>query len=431
MRSQADRQNLQAIVRRLSTHLRPVANAPSAASALQRAQQSVATGIPSAPATPIFSAAYRASVISLILRMCSSATYSNVTNFAWLIDTLVELTYVARTLGTDSATTGMPSLGAQLRDTLIDVVARVRQIRPYAAKKMSALLQDEDLLDEGEASDAAEVLGAAAWICGEYCRWVLTVFLLPYPSSADSGLISDLEDPRPIIASLFGSSTTSTLPPRILALYIHNGVKITASWLGALYESWDESAVEQIRSITAALESQLAQCAKSPDAELQERAAELGGLLQLVRQGLDLPRALVDTDPEQNGEDADGSGGGFASSSRQPPGSLKLLEPLFFSHELNPVNPKAQSLVAPPERLDLDAALNPTAWAAFDDETVTADEVDDYGRPIRRHIATDRDDGSIKAKKKGTKSGTKKSRKRADLAGDGHSPQVRLTPSRS
>ncbi|GAA5965977.1 hypothetical protein JCM8115_004782 [Rhodotorula mucilaginosa] len=399
----ADRQNLQAIVRRLSTHLRPVANAPSAASVLQRAQQSVATGIPSAPATPIFSAAYRASVISLILRMCSSATYSNVTNFAWLIDTLVELTYVARTLGTDSATTGMPSLGAQLRDTLIDVVARVRQIRPYAAKKMSALLQDEDLLDEGEASDAAEVLGAAAWICGEYCR--------------------DLEDPRPIIASLFGSSTTSTLPPRILALYIHNGVKITASWLGALYESWDESAVEQIRSITAALESQLAQCAKSPDAELQERAAELGGLLQLVRQGLDLPRALVDTDPEQNCEDADGSGGGFASSSRQPPGSLKLLEPLFFSHELNPVNPKAQSLVAPPEGLDLDAALNPTARAAFDDETVTADEVDDYGRPIRRHIATDRDDGSIKAKKKGTKSGTKKSRKRADLAGDGHSPQ--------
>ncbi len=109
-------------------------------------------------------------MISLILRMCSSATYSNVSNFAWLIDILVELTYVARTLGTDSATTGMPSLGAQLRDTLIDVVARVRQIRPYAAKKMSALLQDEDLLDEGEASDAAEVLGAAAWICGEYCR---------------------------------------------------------------------------------------------------------------------------------------------------------------------------------------------------------------------------------------------------------------------
>ena len=254
----------------------------------------------------------------------------------------------------------------------------------------------------------------------------LLIVFLPYcTSKADSSGISDLEDPRPIIASLFGSSTTSTLPPRILALYIHNGVKITASWLGALYESWDESAVEQIRLITAALESQLAQCAKSPDVELQERAAELGGLLQLVRQGLDLPRALVDTDPEQNGEDADGSGDGFASSSRQPPGSLKLLEPLFFSHELNPVNPKAQSLVAAPEGLDLDAALNPTAWAALDEETVTAEEVDDYGRPIRRHNATDGDDSSVKVKKKGAKSGTKESRKRADLGRDGHSPQVR------
>lgn len=109
--------------------------------------------------------------------MCSSATYSNVSNFAWLIDTLIELTYIARTLQAEPTPAGTATLGAQLRDLLIDVVARVRQIRPYAAKKMSALLQDEDLLDEGEASDAAEVLGAAAWICGEYCRYVRSSFV--------------------------------------------------------------------------------------------------------------------------------------------------------------------------------------------------------------------------------------------------------------
>ncbi|GAA5867239.1 hypothetical protein JCM3774_002385 [Rhodotorula dairenensis] len=405
----ADRQNLQAIVRRLSTHLRPAPTTQSAASALQHAQHSVAAGTPSVPTIPVFSTAYRASVISLIVRMCSSATYSNVTNFAWLIDTLVELTYVARTLQADSASTNTPSLGSQLRDTLIDVVARVRQIRPYAAKKVSALLQDEDLLNEGEASDAAEVLGAAAWICGEYCR--------------------DLEDPRPIIASLFGSSTTSTLPPRILALYVHNGVKITANWLSGMYESWDETAVEQIRSITSALENQLAQCARSSDVELQERAAELGGLLQLVRQGLDRPRALVDTEavePDQVKADAAeaSSASGFASSSRQPPESLKLLEPLFFSHELNPVNPKAQSLVVPPEGLDLDAALNPSAWATLVEEDVASEETDDYGRPIRRYAAAVRDDGPVKAKKKKEKSGTKKSRKRGDLARDGYSPEL-------
>lgn len=106
--------------------------------------------------------------------MTSSGTYSNVTNFAWLIDTLVELTYIAHSLqpgqSAPAPSADLPSLGAQLRDELIDVAARVKQIRPYATRKMAALIQDEDLLESGEAGDAAEVLGAAAWICGEYCR---------------------------------------------------------------------------------------------------------------------------------------------------------------------------------------------------------------------------------------------------------------------
>lgn len=228
---------------------------------------------------------------------------------------------------------------------------------------------------------------------------------------------------------MFGSSTTSTLPPRILALYVHNGVKITAKWLSGLYESWDESAVEQIRSITSALESQLAQCAGSPDVELQERAAELGGLLQLVRQGLDRPRAFVESEASDSGQgDVDveaTSPSGFVTSSRQPPDSLQLLEPMFFSHELNPVNPKAQSLVVPPEGLDLDASLNPSAWAALTDEYVANEEVDDYGRPIRRYVAVTTDQGKVKKKDK-SKSGTKKSRKRGDVGRDGYSPQVRL-----
>lgn len=222
-----------------------------------------------------------------------------------------------------------------------------------------------------------------------------------------------------MIASLFGSSTTSTLPPRILAIYIHNGVKITASWLSALSESWDESAVEQIKSITSALESQLAQCSKSTDAELQERAAELGGLLQLVRQGLDLPRDLIETEPSDS-NDADDSNG-FATSRRHPPASLKLLEPLFFSHELNPVNPKAQSLVAPPEGLDLDTALHAGAWAEFDGEAAEPPaEVDDYGRPIRKFTSGGGDEAiSTKdKKKKKDKSGSKKSRKRTPAESD-------------
>ncbi|BGO90401.1 hypothetical protein NBRC10512_004114 [Rhodotorula toruloides] len=394
-----NRQNLQTIVRRLLTHLRPSASTASAAASLLRAQQAATTGAPATPSTPAISTAYRSSLISLILRMTSSGTYSNVSNFAWLIDTLVELAYISQTLQTDptapaATANSPPTVGSQLRDQLIDVTARVRQIRPYAARKMATLIQDEDLLGTGDSGDATEVLGAAAWICGEYCR--------------------DLDDPRPVIASLFGSSTTSSLPPRILALYVHNGVKIYASWLSALAEAWDESSIDQIRSITTALENQLAECAKSQDVELQERAAELHGLLQLVRTGLDAPRPVVHSTATA-GEGPSDEAGGFASSSRAPPRSLNLLDPLFFSHELNPVNPKAQGLVTVPEGLDLDVAINASAWAAEDGASADErePEVDEFGRLLRvAVVASEETERAGKKKKKGKGVSGKKSKRR-------------------
>ncbi|GAA5949476.1 hypothetical protein JCM3765_002674 [Sporobolomyces pararoseus] len=398
-----NRQNLQGIVNRLMTHLRPPSSnsaSSSAADALRKAQQaSEIAATASSSSTPSLSASYRSSLILLIVRMSSSGTYANVSNFAWLIDTLIELTYISLTIQSDSKT---PSIGSKLRDQFVDVAARVRAIRPYAAQKAAALIQDEDLLDQGDGLEAAEVLGAAAWICGEYCR--------------------DLPDPRPLIASLFGSSTTSSLPPHILSLYIHNGVKIYASWLSSLSQEWDDSNLEQIRSISNALEGQLAECAQNPDVELQERAAELGGLLELVRKGLDSPRPLVERTPsngfdggEEQGEEeqsGEGQDDGFASSSRAPPASLQILDSLFFLYELNPVNPKAQGMVALPEGLDLDNTINPL-WGTEKDglELSEDEEVDDFGRPLRRKVQEEEAPTSKKKKGKGT---TKKgsSRKR-------------------
>ncbi|GAA5934194.1 Apl5p [Sporobolomyces koalae] len=384
-----NRQNLQAIVNRLMTQLRPVSAdsaSGSAADALRKAQQASANAAAaSATTAPTFSASYRSNLILLIVRMSSSGTYANVSNFAWLIDILIELTYISLTIQSESTASNnrAASLGSKLRDQLIDVAARVKAIRPYAAKKAAALIQDEELVDQGDEIEAAEVLGAAAWICGEYCR--------------------DLQDPRPLVASLFGSSTTSSLPPHILSLYIHNGVKIYASWLSALSHDWDDSNLDQIRSISTVLESQLAECAQSPDVELQERAAELGGLLEIVRKGLDSPRPVVeransngDSQAEDDGQTEDQ--GGFASSSRAPPASLTMLDSLFFHYELNPVNPKAQGMVAMPEGLDLEATLNPL-WRAGTDgfELSDVEEVDDFGRPVRRVVPAE--DASKKKKK--------------------------------
>jgi len=224
-----------------------------------------------------------------------------------------------------------------------------------------------------------------------------------------------LQDPRPIIASLFGSSTTSSLPPHILSLYIHNGVKIYASWLSALSQDWDDSNLDQIRSISNALEGQLAESARSTDVELQERAAELHGLLQIVRRGLDAPRPMVERsqsgdgfeDQTKEGEDGEN---GFSASTRAAPSSLTMLDSLFFLYELNPVNPKAQGIVTVPEGLDLEATINPL-WGMDKDglDVSDAEEVDDFGRPLRR---TAREEEVTTKKKKGKGTAKKGSSKR-------------------
>jgi len=154
------------------THLSSSSStAPSATDALKAAQQASANAAAaSSSTTPTFSASYRSSLVLLIIRMSSSGTYANVSNFAWLIDTLVELTYISLTIQPDLSSQKVQSVGSKIRDQLVDVAARVKAIRPYAAKKAAAMIQDEDLLDQGDGVEAAEVLGAAAWICGEYCR---------------------------------------------------------------------------------------------------------------------------------------------------------------------------------------------------------------------------------------------------------------------
>jgi AP-3 complex subunit delta-1 len=101
--------------------------------------------------------------------MCAQETYAHVSNFTWYIDVLVNLAYISLTIQQESPNLDA-SLGTRLRDTLIDVAARVRAVRPYMVKKMAQLLGDEDFLENGEGAGVSEVLGAAAWICGEYCQ---------------------------------------------------------------------------------------------------------------------------------------------------------------------------------------------------------------------------------------------------------------------
>jgi AP-3 complex subunit delta len=82
---------------------------------------------------------------------------------------LVDLAYVAGV-----------NVGIDIRNQLVDIVGRVRGVRRRAVELMMSILGDESFaLSTRDDGTCAEVLWAAAWICGEHCRCVLLAALLP------------------------------------------------------------------------------------------------------------------------------------------------------------------------------------------------------------------------------------------------------------
>ena len=162
-------------MQQLLSHL--VQSHTSAPSAVQSLSQHVVPVIPSkAPSAPSQSAAYRLVLSQSIISMCSNSTYDNVTDFEWYLSVLVDLTYISNV-----------DVGAQICDQLIDVVGRVRAARAYAVKLMVKLLSDQTLLmHASEPGTCSEVLWAAAWICGEYCRYVFPGSILAFTHLSSS-----------------------------------------------------------------------------------------------------------------------------------------------------------------------------------------------------------------------------------------------------
>lgn len=169
---QVNLSNLQSIVQQLLTHLtNPTTSQPSASHALSLISSSAT--VPSltvSPSSPLTSPAYRHLLTNRILSITAKDNYANVEDFDWYFAVLIDLAYVS------------PIPGTALRDALIDVAVRVRAIRPYVVKLCSRLLGDDAFVSNAasdEASDgSAEVLWGAAWICGEYSKYVLYLHVI-------------------------------------------------------------------------------------------------------------------------------------------------------------------------------------------------------------------------------------------------------------
>ncbi|KAI0059437.1 Adaptor protein complex AP-3 delta subunit, partial [Artomyces pyxidatus] len=370
------RENLQSIVQQLLSHLvRPdPSSLPSAAQSL--AQNASATS-PSTAVTSLAPAqlsAYRLILSRRIISICSQDTYSNIVDFQWYLSVLVDLAYVA---GVD--------VGAEIRDQLVDVVGRVRAVRRWAVELMVRLLSDETFLANAkEEGSCAEVLWAAAWICGENCR--------------------EIAEPQKLLPFLL-QDNISILSPETIGIYLQAAMKLFGTWASQLSQEWEEDDLPRVKDVVDTIRTRMSDFASSPEIEVQERAANALQLFSFIHADL----ASFHPRPDSIVELPDS----FESTNSQPayPKSLLLISPLFSTYDLNPVNPAAQANVPIPDGLDLESwIVQPPKDAAPEPSSAT---LGDDERPLKKVKGK----GKAKAKSKGT------------VQKNGTGPQVVLTPS--
>ncbi|KAI5116434.1 hypothetical protein M0805_000213 [Coniferiporia weirii] len=330
--------NLQSIVQQLLSHLVK----PDISTTRTAAQSLAAVAAEPAPARPAnspahSSVAYRTTLARRILTLCADDLYSNVSDFEWYVSVLIDLAYVARA-----------PVGDVIRDQLVDIVVRVKQVRRYAVQMSMRILEDETFLSgsgsDGEGAGCQEVLYAAAWICGEFS--------------------SELSDTRKVLPALLSADGTK-LAPDIVAIYIQSVAKIFGAWAAELASQWDEDDLQEVKASVGSIVSGMRIFASNPDFEVQERAANVLQLFNFIQ--ADLSSYRPRPKPEYENGFADASTSAFdpvGTTEPHFPKSLFLLQPLFSTYVLNPVAPEAQTSIVTPEGLDLDAWIVPRAKPA-------------------------------------------------------------------
>jgi AP-3 complex subunit delta-1 len=258
-------------VQQVLSHLVPDTSSSALVTAAQSLAQHAAPADPTAlkpHISPTQSPAYRLILSQRILTMCSQSMYENVTNFEWYLSVLVDLAHVANV-----------DIGSQIRDQLVDVVGRVKGVRRYAVKLMYTLLCDDTMLhnarDEGSCS---EVLWAAAWICGEYCRSVRHT--RPRPQPLIISVSSELSEPQKLLPYLL-QPQIATLLPEIIAVYIQAASKIFGHWTDQVAQRWDDDDLPEVKSMVDLIIGRVRDFVSNADVEVQERV----GVFPLFRQG--------------------------------------------------------------------------------------------------------------------------------------------------
>ena len=269
---------------------------------------------------------YRVTIIRQILDMCSRNTYTNIVDFEWYIDVLMELAAVIPRGIQDNArvrydyNSELHDIGvaAAVGTELRNVAVRVVSVRTRAVNTASLLLasgaQGSVFLSPGPGLQ--DILGSAAWIVGEYSS-----FLLDHHQTLNTLLLL----------------LHHVLNPLVICAYLQTIPKILASIFVSETIAWNSQCQTTTSLLIARVIHFLEPLTTNSDLEVQERSVEI---LELMR----LSAEAVARHDLQN------SFGPLILS--------RVLPALFDGLEMKPVALSAQGKVPLPESIDLAIPLN-------------------------------------------------------------------------
>lgn len=316
--------------------------------------------------TTALPAEYRNTIIHRILDICSKDTYSNITDFEWYIDVLVQLVQLVpnisrstpelyesseRTLR-NSSTSHEADASSAIGWELRNVAVRVSTVRSEAVKAANSLLSVSG--SEGvfalKGAGGEGILTFVAWIVGEYVDGSVSSY-----HSLDS-----LIHPK-----------AQSLSPVVICAYLQAIPKVLTSIISQRLLDWSSEHKTMMSLLVARVLHFLEPLAMHPYLEVQERSVELLELMRVASQAI-----------TSHGLEYD----------RGPLFLTRAIPQLFTGFELNPVAPTAQRKVPLPNGLDLAAPINknlPLLLQLADQVSLAAFEVAEFEsfynkRPISR-----------------------------------------------
>lgn len=274
---------------------------------------------------------YRMATIRQILDMCMKDTYSNISDFEWYIQALVQLAkFVPVESSSRSKGKGLNNASSPVRavtgdEVLADigrelrnVAVRVRSIRPEAVHAAASLLLEAE--EQSTVHSSPDVGGGAipfaAWVVGEYAEQLVDL----------DGTLATLTQ-----------ANIATRPYAVTCAYLQAIPKLIVSLVTRASEEWTLERQTAMSLLMAKLLYFLEPLTQSVSLDLQERAVELVELVRLASQAV-----------EDHAKDSD----------HWPLLLTQAMPQLFGRSDLNPVAPSAQGRVPLPRDLQLDMPLN-------------------------------------------------------------------------